>query len=663
MRDETTVQAEIITRDAAVSLPQGARGRVIELTWSTGAQVRRYSWARDEEFDEALEMEPGAVRLERLNSGAPFLASHRRDLSALLGVVEEGSARVEGGKGYARVRVSERAEVEPVWQDIKAGIIRNVSVGYRVHRFERVAKADRTDGGTRALYRAVDWEPMEISAVAVGADAGAGIGIRKEGARVPCVIEERSMKDGTNSPASGGVPEAVRALFEGDELVTSERLDARSGALELAARMHARERGRMGEDVLRAAAVAALAAPDDEAAQERVRDVYINARADLDPFGGRVAIPVDVLHSWDSGAGLQERLADAMAADIAPRLGMVHEPTMGRGLTGHGMLGYARAASAARGQRGLSDREALQSFVRGGAHGTSDFPMVASVTAFTAQILLARRLEAAPIALLRCVTRMGVSDFRERYHVRHHHARPMRETLEAGEPEFITIDENGERIRPVVRNSAAFSATEELLVNAASGGLDLPETITRSLLEANDEMLRSTIGAAIKSNPLLSDGVAVFAAARGTEAAEPGQVDVDFVSVGRTAGARFTDPHGTPRPVEFAMMLVAPEERTDADKVNAALFPATVDQTNPFSGRLSVLSDPELPGGAGAYAYLVPDPTRYDGLVMTHLDGQPGPRVETRDAWPRFGMSWRIDWPIACSWVRPSWWRMEIAGD
>ena len=41
--------------------------------------------------------------------------------------------------------------------DIRAGIIRNVSVGYRVHRFE----IERRDGEVD-LWRAVDWEPMEI---------------------------------------------------------------------------------------------------------------------------------------------------------------------------------------------------------------------------------------------------------------------------------------------------------------------------------------------------------------------------------------------------------------------------------------------------------------------------------------------------------------------
>lgn len=53
---------------------------------------------------------------------------------------------------------------------IKAGHLRNVSVGYIVHTYDVTEKA-----GERPLYRATDWEPMEISIVPIPADAGAQI--------------------------------------------------------------------------------------------------------------------------------------------------------------------------------------------------------------------------------------------------------------------------------------------------------------------------------------------------------------------------------------------------------------------------------------------------------------------------------------------------------
>ena len=144
--------------------------RTVEIIWTTGATVRRARFW-DEAVDEELSLDGSAVRLDRLNGGAPFLNSHDAwSLDSVLGVVVDGSARIANGQGTATIRFSERADVEPIFRDIAGGIIRNVSVGYRVHRYD-ITKRD----GAPELWRAVDWEPLEISAVAIGADPGAQV--------------------------------------------------------------------------------------------------------------------------------------------------------------------------------------------------------------------------------------------------------------------------------------------------------------------------------------------------------------------------------------------------------------------------------------------------------------------------------------------------------
>ena len=145
-----------------------ADARTVEVIWSAGARVRRASFF-GEPYDEELSLDPAHVRLDRLNAGAPFLKVHELDtLDAVIGSVVPGSARIENGRGIALVRISERADVEPIWRDIQAGHIRAVSIGYQVHRFE-VSKPE----AARELWRAVDWTPFEVSAVAVGADPAA----------------------------------------------------------------------------------------------------------------------------------------------------------------------------------------------------------------------------------------------------------------------------------------------------------------------------------------------------------------------------------------------------------------------------------------------------------------------------------------------------------
>ncbi|MBF0127392.1 MAG: peptidase U37, partial [Magnetococcales bacterium] len=145
-----------------------SEARTIEMIWSTGSTVRRRDWSTGQSYDETLSMDPAHVRLERLNGGAPLLNSHHLyDLGSVLGVVEK--AWIAKGEGRAVVRFSNREEVAAIWRDVQDGIIRNVSMSYRINTFQITDEA-----GKIQERLAVDWEPYELSAVTVGADPGAG---------------------------------------------------------------------------------------------------------------------------------------------------------------------------------------------------------------------------------------------------------------------------------------------------------------------------------------------------------------------------------------------------------------------------------------------------------------------------------------------------------
>lgn len=148
-----------------------AKDNSIELCFTTGATVRRRSWS-DGPFDEELIVTPEAVRLDRLNAGAPFLNTHSDwSLEDVIGSVVPGTARIEGGKGFARVQLSAAPADADNVAKIRDGIIRNVSVGYAIHRVEKIEASE----GTVPVWRVVDWEPFEISAVPIPADPGAQV--------------------------------------------------------------------------------------------------------------------------------------------------------------------------------------------------------------------------------------------------------------------------------------------------------------------------------------------------------------------------------------------------------------------------------------------------------------------------------------------------------
>jgi hypothetical protein len=159
--------------------------RSVELVFSTGAAVERFDWWTGKRYLEKLSLKPDHIRLERLNSGAPLLDAHSAySITDQIGVVEPGSVKLTASEARARVRFSKREAVEPIWGDVRDGIITCVSVGYRVHKFEE----DAGKGNKLPVRTAIDWEPYEISMVPMPADAGAKVRSGDKSSTNMCVI-------------------------------------------------------------------------------------------------------------------------------------------------------------------------------------------------------------------------------------------------------------------------------------------------------------------------------------------------------------------------------------------------------------------------------------------------------------------------------------------
>lgn len=197
----------------------------VELVWTTGAAVRRYSY-RDGPYLETLDVTPKAVRLDRLNAGAPFLNTHSSyDLGDIIGSVVPGSARVAGGKGTATVKLSSDPAHAGIVGNIKGGVIRNVSVGYAVHSVEKT----EADDGTLPTWRVTDWEPLEISAVPIPADPGAQMrsGERDSATLYYCTVEDTVRAAPEPTPASAAVAARIGdPAMSGNQTAQDQNADA-----------------------------------------------------------------------------------------------------------------------------------------------------------------------------------------------------------------------------------------------------------------------------------------------------------------------------------------------------------------------------------------------------------------------------------------------------
>ncbi len=150
-----------LTRGQQSSLEVNSEARTLEFAFSSETPVERWFG------DEVLSHDPGTADLTRLNDAAPLLWNH--DANQMIGVVE--SARIGTDKrGYATVRFGTSPMAEQVLNDVRAGIIRNVSFGYRINEMVEAVR----DG--KPTYTATSWSPLEVSLVSIPADQSVGIG-------------------------------------------------------------------------------------------------------------------------------------------------------------------------------------------------------------------------------------------------------------------------------------------------------------------------------------------------------------------------------------------------------------------------------------------------------------------------------------------------------
>ena len=123
---------------------------------------------------EILSHAEGAMDLTRLNSIGCVLFNHDRD--KVIGKVIR--AWVENDRGCAEIEFDTDAESETIYQKVKSGTLKGVSVGYRVNNWEEVAANKKSTDGrfTGPCDIATRWEPFEVSIVSVPADPTVGVG-------------------------------------------------------------------------------------------------------------------------------------------------------------------------------------------------------------------------------------------------------------------------------------------------------------------------------------------------------------------------------------------------------------------------------------------------------------------------------------------------------
>ncbi|MBW7057947.1 Mu-like prophage major head subunit gpT family protein [Paracoccus bogoriensis] len=600
--------------------------RTVEVIWSTGAPVRRRDMAGP--YIERLSLAPEAVDLSRLE-GASVLDAHRQTaVRDVLGSVR--SAAVDGKRGTALIQFSARPEVEPIWQDVLAGILRHVSVGYSVEEW-----AETTENGARVLT-AVRWTPHEISLVPTPADPGAHIRMETE------------MTETTTIPAP---PEAQP---RGRSVDTSNAAGAHASTVP--DRNDAQTRAEANAEIRSIARIAGLDQSWIDGQIDGGADPDTARRAAFDALAKRSAPPirteqvrVEMGESQDDPALRARQMGEALYARINPRHEL-SEPA--RRYAYATPVDMAKELLTLRGESTMALSPA--SLVTRALHKTSDFPIILGDTVGR---VLRDAYQAAPSGIRRLGRQTTARDFRAVNKIMLGEAPLLEKLNEHGEIKAGTMAEAREAYK-VETWARKIGITRQVLVNDDLGAFaDLARRMGQAAAETEARILVTLLEAGSGNGPTMSDGKRLFHADHGNKAGTGAAISDATLSAARLAlrtqkGIEDRTIRVTPR-----NLLVPPALETTAEKWLASIAPATAADVNPFSGSLSLVVEPRL---SSATRWYVPaDPGEIDGLEFAYLWGAEGPQVESRSGWDVDGVEIRVILDFGAGFIDHRGWFMN----
>lgn len=519
--------------------------------------------------------------------GLPILDSHRTaSVRDTLGRVR--SIALEGGSVTAVLELTAAEDAAPVVQRIADGTVSGVSIGYRVAGWtEKQTQAGRVKSPTA-------WTITEVTLTSNPADPSARLRHQEESPMPeatetvsPDVAEQTRRRD-------------IRALVRTaglDAQVADDLIDA-------------------GADMTRAKAEIFDAVQDRRRAAPIIRS---HAPANDDP-ATIIRRQSDALAFRMGGGG-------EPAADVRPFLNLSLRDMAVDSLTRAGVS-----------TRGLSADEV---FTRAGEHTTSDFALTVS-NAMNKVALDTYRAAESPLKTL-CRQRT-LPNFKDATSIRLGEMGRLEELAESGEITHTSRAESGETMR-LKTFARGVTVSRKLMID---DDLGLLGDMTAALGEAAAQTEADILVALLTGNPNLSDGNPVFHASRGNIGTADGPSVASLTESRLAMRTRKGLDGATIIAAAPRYVLVPATLETDAEQVLASIQPSTVDDVNPFGGKLSLLVEPRLTGETW---YVFADPARLAAMQYAYLSSAQGVQIQRTEAWDALGMKFRAFLDFGAGWL------------
>lgn len=656
-----------------IEMPQRARAatpapstlnieeRSFELTWATDApvSVEIYDPERGWVFvDEVLSMEPGHVRTARMDVGLPLLDHHRRHFGQLGQVGKVRENRIEGGRAGGKAFLSKREWANEFMQDVKDGLADTFSAGYRVYAYEVTRRE-----GQRDLYRAVDWEPMEVSFEPVPADIDART--RNAGTKGSC---ELRMADETEV-ASADTNETPNAPESAQTTETDEERSMKLTPTDIKKLLARGADLGLSLELVNAVIAAGEDKTLDDLTDDLTRALKDKRERDAKDTTERAAKdPEKPTPSTQARSGHMEITRDQAEKDGAGIIAYIEHRASGgelkdegRRFMGLSLVDLCRKVLIDRGQSPVGNRfevvrEALQPqrLVRrsmsgidrerdvGGLHTTSDFADLLGDGVLRRRLLAA--YNSTPDNYSAFVSQTTFADPRTQKFIRVGGIAQLGEVKEGAEYKRKTFGSETEELSIEKYGGIIGLSLEAILRDDLSAFSRLPTMLGRTAKRTEAAIVFKVL----TDNDPLSDTIALFHADHGnigsanapdmtgiTDARTKMRKQKDVALTEATARLGITPRHIViPYKYELGLAQLVGPDRNSPD--------ATTDIVPRYIRDMSYSVSDVLDANSSQIWYAFADPSEVECIVVARLEGNQPFEIERRTGWEVDGLEWKI---------------------
>lgn len=631
--------------------------RTVHVSFSSEAVVPRF-WGT-----EVLCHDKDCVDLTRLTELGVSLFNHNRD--KVIGVIKNPILNEVEKRCHCDIYFDDDEDSDKIFQKVKKGILRGVSVGYQVDRWEEVKTGEVSSNGRfkGPCFVATKWTPLEVSIVSVPADTDVGVNrtIEEVNKEIVQRTERREIMDLKELCRSLGIDydkliaqglndDAIRALCSSiqQKREADEKEDEKKKSDEKA-KADKKAEEEKNEKEKRAA----------EIASETQRSVEIST---LCRDFGEDAIPY--IKEGKSVEEVRSAILAKVKAERAALPGNVQIVDSERekiraaavdGLLLRSGVNIEKPADGANNFRGMKMRDlAIECLEREGvsnAHRLNDDDLFrravspdsqfTSILDNTVKKSMATAYKAAEPTYDKWCGKGSNSDFKEAAHYQLSEGGDLIQLSQSGEIKFDEMTDN-KVTKKVLTYARGFGFTRQALINDDLSVLTkVPAAYVRAAMRGRNKLVYKLLG----SNAAIYDGKTLFHADhknKGTAGALSTQALSELIKLMRKQKNIRGKETLNIKP-EF-LIVPAALEATAAQLLVSTADPAANNSgvANIYRNSMNLIVDAELDDYSETQYYVAANPADIDTIEVTYLNGNEQPILESQVGFDFVGIKWRI---------------------